>query len=129
LSIVSFQVLGQDRDGALSPLDELSCRSIFEMLNINAAARLGELSGAERALAAQESHIGQPVTLMTERGPLTILRMVLGARFFSIVGYAGSAATEAALESEISDALRAIGKLELLASRWWRLSDEGNGTA
>lgn len=129
LSIVSFQVLGQGRDGSLSPLDEPGCRSIFETLNVDAVARLGELSGAEKALAAQQSHIGQPVTLMTERGPITILRMVLGARFFSIVGHAGAGSIEAALESEISDALRAIGKLELLASRWWRLSEKEGGTA
>jgi hypothetical protein len=43
---------------------------------------------------------------------------VVGARFFTIVGYAGAGAVEAALESEISDAIRAIEKLELLAMRW-----------
>jgi hypothetical protein len=124
LSIVSFQVLGQREDGSLSPLDEPCCRAIFELLNVNAADRLGELSGAERAMAAQQSHIGQPVALMTEQGPIAVLRMVLGARFFSIVGYAGAGSIEAALQSEISDALRAIGKLELLASRWWRLAQK-----
>ena len=122
LSIVSFQVLGQRADGSLSPLDETCCRAIFELLNVDAVDRLGELSGPERALAAQPSHIGQPVALMRAEGPIAVLRMVLGARFFSIVGYAGAGSIEAALQSEISDALRAIGKLELLASRWWRLA-------
>lgn len=122
LSIVSFEVLGQRQDGSLSPLDEPCCRAIFELLNVNAVDRLGKLSGAERALAAQPSHIGQPVALMGPQDPIAVLRMVLGARFFSIVGYAGAGSIEAALQSEISDALRAIGKLELLASRWWRLA-------
>jgi len=129
LSIVSFQVLGMDWDGTLSPLDEASCRMIFELLNIDVADRLGKLSAGERVLAAQQAHIGQPVTLTTEREPLTILRMVLGARFFTIVGHAGPGSIEAALESEISDALRAIGKLELLASRWWRLREGGSEPA
>lgn len=125
LSIVSFQVLGNAKDGELLPLDESACREIFELLNIDTVNFLGKLSPAEKVLAAQQSHIGQPVTLMTEDGPFTILRMVLGARFFTIVGHAGAGSVEAALESEISDALRAIGKLELLASRWWRLSESG----
>lgn len=129
LSIVSFQVFGRSRNGALLPLDEPSCRLIFEMLNCDAVDRLGELPPTHRALAAQPAHIGQPVTLKTERGPLTVLRMVLGARFFTIVGYAGPSLFEAALESEISDALRAIDKLELLASHWWRLSETDNQAA
>ncbi|MGA8380343.1 MAG: hypothetical protein WB710_04345, partial [Stellaceae bacterium] len=65
-------------------------------------------------------HIGQPVTLAigADRRELSILRLVVGARFFTIVGYAGAGAVEAALESEISDAIRAIEKLELVAMRW-----------
>jgi hypothetical protein len=50
------------------------------------------------------------------------MRMVIGARFFSIVGYAGTGAITAALESEIADAQRAISKIELLAENWSRIA-------
>ncbi len=118
LSIQSFQVLGRRWDQELVPLDESACRRIFELLNRDLRSELPGLSPAEQVLAALQCHIGQPVAIAGK----AVLRMVLGARFFNIVGFAGPGAIEAALQSEISDALRAIAKLELLASRWWRLS-------
>ena len=121
LSIVSFQVLGQSREGGVQALDELRCRRLFELLNLDCGALLPALDPMQRMLARQPVHIGQPVTLQAADGPVTALRVVIGARFFSIVGYAGPGAEEAALQSEISDAMRAIGKIELLASQWWRL--------
>jgi len=118
LSIQSFQVLGRRQDGSLAALDEAACRDIFRWLNRDVRDDLPGLSRAQSGLAAQACHIGQPVAL----GGIAVLRMVLGARFFGIVGFAGLGAVEAALESEIADALRAIAKLELLASEWWRLA-------
>jgi hypothetical protein len=53
-----------------------------------------------------------------DKRELSVLRLVTGACFFTIVGYAGIGAVEAALESEISDAIRAIDNLELAAERW-----------
>jgi hypothetical protein len=47
-----------------------------------------------------------------------VLRLVVGARFFNIVGHAGPGAIEASLASEIADALRAIDKAELIAEHW-----------
>ena len=93
---------------------------MFELLNFDLSQRLGPLSPAEQITAAQCAHIGQPVTLAIGRDQreLSILRMVIGARFFTIVGYAGAGTTEAALASEIADAIRAIDKVELLAERW-----------
>ncbi|NTU97640.1 MAG: amino acid decarboxylase [Chlorobiaceae bacterium] len=44
--------------------------------------------------------------------------MVIGARFFNIIGSAGEDGYEAALVSEISDAKRALKKIELLAENW-----------
>jgi hypothetical protein len=43
---------------------------------------------------------------------------VLGARFFNIVAYASGGSIEAALESEISDAIRVVEKIELLAANF-----------
>lgn len=128
LSILSFEVLGRRWDGSLAPLDEAACRRLFECLNRDLSAAFLDLNSAERLLARQQCHIGQPVTIGGERSSMTVLRMVLGARFFNIVGHAGPGALEAALESEISDAHRAIAKVELLASRWWRF-DEPAGAA
>jgi hypothetical protein len=49
--------------------------------------------------------------------PNVILRLVIGARFFSTVAMAG-ADWRAALDAEIADAARALDKAELLLARW-----------
>jgi hypothetical protein len=124
-SIVCFSVSVQDYLGGRRTLDTQECQRLFELLNFDLSQRLGPLSPAERITAAQCAHIGQPVTLSIGRDQreLSILRMVIGARFFTIVGYAGSGATEAALASEIADAIRAIDKVELLAERWEQITE------
>ena len=122
LSIVSFQVLGRQASGELVVLGEAECRWLFERLNLDAEPLLPGLAQKYRTLARQQAHIGQPVTLHSESGPITVMRMVIGARFFSIVGYAGTGAITAALESEIADAERAISKIELLAANWSRIA-------
>ncbi|HEX7034362.1 MAG TPA: hypothetical protein VF210_01230 [Pseudomonadales bacterium] len=122
-SILSFAVLGKRDSGELSPLNEAECRHLFELLNKDVASLLQPISAVEEALARQPVHIGQPVTLGSAETPTTVLRLVLGARFFTIVGQADTEiAREAALESEIADATRAIAKVELLASYWWRVA-------
>lgn len=126
LSIFSFQVLGRRWNGALEPLGEAACRRLFEQLNCDVTETIGLVEPSTCALARQQAHIGQPVTLGGVNGPVTVLRMVLGARFFTIIGYAGSAAVEAALLSEIADAQRAISKVEILAAHWWRLERSGD---
>ncbi|MCD0501733.1 hypothetical protein [Bordetella petrii] len=120
-SIVSFQVMGRTWDGALRALDEPECRYLFEMLNKDVSLLFSDLRPTELALAKQKFHIGQPVTLRTCTEQRTVLRLVVGARFFTIVGFAGEDASMAALDSEIADATRAIAKIDMLASRWWRL--------
>jgi hypothetical protein len=126
LSIMSFQVLGRNKDGSLKALDEGACRHLFEALNRDVTPTLDALDPTSAAVARQQAHIGQPVTLGSAHGEVTVLRMVLGARFFTIIGYAGAGAIEAALMSEIADARRAIAKVELLAEHWWRFdSDRG----
>ncbi len=120
LSILSFEVLGRRSDGSLAPLGDADCRHLFEQLNCDVTPILPDLDAVSRSIARQQAHIGQPVTLGRQGATVTVLRMVLGARFFNIVGYAGRGAYEAALRSEIADAQRAVDKVELLASRWWR---------
>ena len=124
-SIVCFAVNVQCRSGEWRTLDTQECQRLFELLNLDLSRHLGSLSPAEQITAAQCAHIGQPVTLCMGRDQreLSILRMVIGARFFTIVGYAGSGATEAALASEIADAIRAIDKVELLAERWEKVTE------
>ena len=124
-SIVCFAVNVQDRSGDRRTLDAQECQRLFELLNFDLSQRLGPLTQAERITAAQCAHIGQAVTLYIgcDQRELSILRMVIGARFFTIVGYAGSGATEAALASEIADAIRAIDKVELLAERWGQITE------
>jgi hypothetical protein len=124
-SIVCFTVTVQGCDGERRTLETQECQRLFELLNFDLSQHLGPLSPADQIIAAQCAHIGQPVTLCVGRDEreLSILRMVIGARFFTIVGYAASGATEAALASEIADAIRAIDKVELLAERWEQITE------
>lgn len=126
-SIVCFSVQTERPDGQMRPLTEAECTRIFRLLNRDVTADLGPLQPMEHALARQAAHIGQPVRLRADDGvrPSTILRLVIGARFFNTVGHAGPSSIEAALEGEIADAIRAIEKLELLARHWWRLAEDG----
>jgi hypothetical protein len=118
-SIVSFGVGVDDGAGGRRILDEAECQKLFELLNIDVSGLLSGLGPIERVQAKQGAHIGQPVTLCAgEDSEVTVLRLVVGARFFTIVGYGGGGDIEPALVSEIADALRAIDKLDLLASRW-----------
>jgi len=124
--IVCFQVLGRtamvgDADDVIRALDEDDCRHVFELLNTDLSQRLGACLPGERHTLAQPCHIGQPVCLNVDGRRTTVLRLVLGARFFTTVGHAGPGAIEAALESEIADARCALEKLELVADSWWRL--------
>ena len=122
-SIVSFSVLVDEWNQGRRRLDANGCQRLFQLLNADVSHLLGPLSEPQRFLAMRQIHIGQPVTLKATdaANPITVLRFVIGARFFTIVGQAASGALEAALESEIADALCAIKKLELIAQRWWHI--------
>jgi hypothetical protein len=124
-SIVCFTITVQGPDGEPRTLDTQECQRLFELLNFDLSHHLGPLGPADQITAAQCAHIGQPVTLCIGRDDreISILRMVIGARFFTIVGYAPSGATGAALVSEIADAIRAIDKVELLAERWAQITE------
>lgn len=121
-SIVAFEVLARGWSGKRVALGPDDCRQLFEMLNRDLSEQLPDLPVGQLALLRQEIHIGQPVELGDGERLLTVLRLVLGFRFFTIVGLAGPGSINAALESEISDLVRAIDKLEILAENWWRLS-------
>lgn len=118
-SIMAFEVKGAEWDGRLRPLDEPACRTIFELLNRDASRLIPTATPAERGLLSQQFHIGQPVVLGSGANRRTVLRLVIGMRFYNIIAHAGPGSVTAALESEISDLLRAIDKLEILARNWW----------
>ena len=121
-SILSFVVIGERQEGKAVPLSEGECRKLFELLNGDVSSHLHPLGPREEALARQPVHIGQPVRLGSAETAITVLRLVLGARFFTIVGHCDPESRTAALESEIADAERAIAKIELLARYWWRFA-------
>lgn len=118
LSIIAFQVIAKMRDGSLQPLDEMDSQRFYRLLNQNICALLPHLSLAGQAAARLQCHIGQPVILLGRDSGLSYLRLVVGARFFNMIGFAGESAFEAALTAEVSDATRVLDKIELLASRW-----------
>ena len=119
-AIIGFAIAPEDANGdrPFWPLAE--CQRAFELLNRDVRPRLPDLSPEEAALAGHLVHIGQPVQLRPDvpTAP-TVLRLVLGARFFTIVGYAED--PERALQSQIDDALLALAKLELLIRHWDQL--------
>lgn len=94
------------------------------MLNRDAQPFLPDATRAEKALLGQEFHIGQPVALGKGADARAVLRLVIGMRFFTIIGHAGPGGISVALESEISDLVRAIDKLDILVENWWRLRDD-----
>jgi hypothetical protein len=123
-SIISFQVMARQWDGSQHALDEAHCRKIFELLNADASHLLPQADQATKSILSQQFHIGQTVALGQGEAKRAILRLVIGMRFFNIVGHAGPGAIAAALESEISDLARALDKLEIFAENWWRFCDD-----
>lgn len=121
--IFAFEVLACAADGRRGPLSGDDCQRLFRLLNRDCSMLLDALSTQEADLARQCVHLGQPVTLGCGDTAITVLRFVLGARFFNAVGHRQGAARQAMLESEIRDAQRAIAKIELLAGRWAELTD------
>jgi hypothetical protein len=123
-SIVCFAPTVSGGAGGRRRLSLAECQRLFELLNLDVVQKLPDLTEADAALARQAAHIGQPVELRPGVPEVpTILRLVVGARFFTIVGFAGPGAEEAALTSEVTDAIRAVDKLELLLRHWNRLGD------
>jgi hypothetical protein len=117
-SIICFAPFASDGDGARRRLDAAESELLFRYLNADLTGKLGPLEPLEQALAAQPFHIGQPVDLTPgAAAPNVILRLVIGARFFSTIAMAGERA-DAALDAEIADAIRALDKAELILSRW-----------
>ena len=106
----------------MAKLDE--CQLLFELLNCDIVSFLDDLTPDERRLAARAMHIGQPVALRPDspQAP-TVLQLVVGARFFTIVGFPSDCDVDAAIEGEIGDAVAAIDKLELLVSRFGQLEE------
>ena len=98
------------------------CQLLFEMLNRDVSGLLPGLTPEERRLAARPMHIGQPVALRPDSPEApTVLRLVVGARYFTIVGYPADGDTEASLAAEIADATSALDKLELLVRHFGHL--------
>ena len=117
-SIICFAPFAGDGTGARRRLDAAESELLFRCMNADLTDRLGPLDPIEQALAAQPFHIGQPVDLTPDAAPPNvILRLVIGARFFSAIAMAGARA-DAALDAEIADAIRALDKAELILSRW-----------
>ncbi len=123
LSIISFEILARKRNGHIQVLNETECRRLYECLNSDVSDIIPNLSPRERSLARLEIHVGQPVTLHSQRNSICVLRLVLGARFFTFVGLGTEKMRQAALQSEINDAKSAIAKIELLVKNWIALED------
>jgi len=121
-SIICFAPRIDDGAGGLRRLDAGESEKLFRWLNADIADTLEGLDANDSALARQPFHIGQPVDLVPgAQPPNIILRLVIGARFFSTLAMAGPH-SDAALDAEIADALRAVDKAELILANWGKLS-------
>jgi len=120
-SIVAFEVLAANSEGGLQPLDAAAAERFFHLLNADlTVCSTKPLGPLDRAIASVCCHIGQPVTLTCGSEAMTVLRLVLGARFFTAVAHTAGPAAEAALDAEIADVARVLAKIEWLAARWWQ---------
>jgi hypothetical protein len=124
-SIICFAGLIDDGAGGMRRLDGAESEKLFRWLNADLESRLPGLDPLQGALARQPFHLGQPVDLTPGADPPNIiLRLVIGARFFSTIAMAGEQG-DAALDAEIADALRAFDKAELILSKWRELAASG----
>ena len=124
-SIICFAGLIDDGADGVRRLDGAELEKLFRWLNADLENRLPDLDPLQGALARQPFHLGQPVDLTPGADPPNvILRLVIGARFFSTIAMAGEQGN-AALDAEIADALRAFDKAELILSKWRELSASG----
>lgn len=129
LSILSFQVYAKHGDGIQRSMTEDECQKLFVYLNTDMSCFIPSLPRSQRGLSRLQVHVGQPVTINVAGGSACVLRLVLGARFFTFIGHAHPTAMEAALQSEIGDAERAIQKIELLANEWANIVAPGGPKA
>ena len=121
-SIICFAPRIDEGARGFRRLDARESERLFRWLNADIGEALPGLTANEAALARQPFHIGQPVDLVPGADPPNIiLRLVVGARFFSTLAMAG-AHSDAALDAEIADALRAVDKAELILANWARLA-------
>ena len=121
-SIVCVAAQVETRGGELRRLGLAESDTLFRALNADMTGRLGALDPLQAALARQPFHIGQSVDLTPgSTPPNVVLRLVIGARFFSAIAATGER-SDAALDAEIHDALRAVDKAELILARWGELT-------
>jgi len=133
-TIFSFAVRDPrpNQHGQFMSLSDL--RKIYYLLNRDCASQLpASATDAERQLAAQKCHIGQPVTMgrSAESGDTCALRMACGARLVYGITYdEGLGATQAErFQRELTDAQSVLKKVVLILEYWDFLSQEAGFNA
>jgi hypothetical protein len=90
-------------------------RQIHRWLNCDVSSCLpAGSSPEERARAARQFHLGQPVAIATPDQSVGALRISAGARLVSGEPSQASLEPDARLRAEIADALGALDKISLL---------------
>ena len=105
---------------ASPPLSPEDARRVYFWLNSDLGACLpAAATPRQRALAARQFHIGQPVTLLGPGGVTAgALRLSAGARLVSGEPSQANLERAARLEREIHDALAALEKVSLIMDHW-----------
>jgi hypothetical protein len=104
-------------------------KTIYYLLNRDCSAHLPEsASDAERQLAAQKCHIGQPVTIRrcSQDGEIGALRIACGARLVYGITYDSTLGRKASerFQRELNDARTVLAKISLVLKYWNALCDE-----
>jgi hypothetical protein len=116
-TIVAFEILVPEveNETARNALKPTEARRFFELLNQDLR---GQTETLEITSSLIPCHVGQPVTLKQGDKDISVLRIVLGARYFNTIGHAKGNTAKAMLASQIADAKRIISKIEWLARNW-----------
>ncbi|MBI3783804.1 MAG: hypothetical protein HY270_10405 [Deltaproteobacteria bacterium] len=128
-TIFSFAVRGPRPEPADKMMSLSDLKTLYYLLNHDCAAQLpASATDAERQLAAQKCHIGQPVTIgrSARNGDTCALRMACGARLVYGITYdEGLGKTPAErFQRELTDAQSVLKKIVLLLKYWDFLSHD-----
>jgi len=123
-TIFLLRVLGKTSSGELKYLEEEDYRHMFRLLNEDLSEFFKNSKTIDQAIAKKMVHLGQPVKVTANGKDRTILRIVLGARFFNIIRYSGATDYSPGLFAELSDAMIALEKVDLLANNWFSIKTE-----
>lgn len=114
--IFTFQVqVLTDNNIEMRPLNEGECNYMYKILNSDATNVIRSKDPNEILILAKPVNIGQTVCLGSYPNTISVLRFVLGVRFFNNNYIYNS---ESSFSTELNEAYQALSKIEIIAKLW-----------